>query len=250
MFAALLALSNAVMLTKDKDAEKIPKPLAGVKPQSWDPETLPKCPAAPVYRQTDSQKGDIVKYPYVGANCVVEVASEGVTLVMTQDINTQSFEHCPDQTNDDRQTLLDGKTSAVKCPADGSVKAGCNCFETTGMAQVKSKDINTQSFEHCPDQTNDDRQTLLDGKTSAVKCPADGSVKAGCNCFETTGMAQMKSKDINTSAFEHCPDQTNDDRQTLIDGRTTAVKCPADGTVKAGCNCFETTGIAQKQAQH
>lgn len=200
------------MLTKD--ATKVPKALPGVKPLSYDVDTLPPCPSAPTYRATDSQKGDIVKYPYVGANCAVEVASEGVTLIMMQDINTSSFEHCPDQTNDDRQTLLDGRTSAVKCPADGTVKGNCNCFETTGMAQLHShgKDINTGSFEHCPDQTNDDRQTLIDGRTTAVKCPTDGSIKGNCNCFETTGMAQIHSKDINTSSFEHCPDQTNDDR--------------------------------------
>ena len=133
-----MATASAVSLTKDSNSEKIPKPLAGVKPLAYDPSTLPKCPVPPKAQPTDYEKGDIVKYPYVGANCVVEVASEGVSLVMlgNQDINTSSFEHCPDQTNDDRQTLIDGKTTAVKCPADGTVSAGCNCFETTGMAQL------------------------------------------------------------------------------------------------------------------
>ena len=130
VIATLLASTNAVSLNKDL---RPPKPLDGVKPVSWEPETLPDCPSGPKTQRTDIEKGEIIKYPFNGANCRVQVPSENVTLIMMKDINTSSFEHCPDQTNDDRQTLLDGKTTAVKCPADGTVVAGCNCFETTGM---------------------------------------------------------------------------------------------------------------------
>ena len=104
--------------------------------EPWDKDSLPECPKDPSRTLMDDRKTHVTKYPYVGATCKMQVASEGVTLVMTeaQDEDERkplpgaplkkvqrppprNLEHCPDF--DERFTLVNGRTRAIPWPRKG-----------------------------------------------------------------------------------------------------------------------------------
>ena len=105
-FLALAAVAQAVKISGD--------------PPGWNPDTLPTCPDPP-RTLMDDRKTHVVKYPYVGATCKMQIAREDVTLVFTADAGIASdiskLEHCPDF--DERMTLKNGKTRAVPYPNKG-----------------------------------------------------------------------------------------------------------------------------------
>jgi ribosome modulation factor len=173
---------------------------------------------------------EAIPWPKQGFNCYPTsgMAQHHSHAQVHSRINPDGLEHCPDQTLDDRQTLVDGKTLAKPYPQEGF-----NCYDSrhATYAQRDSRDINPNSLEHCPDWSlgDDDRSTLVDGRTEAIPWP-----KQGFNCYPTSGMAQHHShaqvhSRINPDGLEHCPDQTLDDRQTLVDGKTLAKPYPQEG---------------------
>ena len=90
-------------------------------PVSWDPDTLPDCPADPKRTKMDDMKTHVTKYPYVGATCKLQIGE--TALIMTgaaPSFDPTSVEHCPDF--DERMTLKNGKTRAIPYP-----QAGWNC---------------------------------------------------------------------------------------------------------------------------
>jgi len=90
------------------------------------------------------------------------------------------LEHCPDF--DERFTLKDGKTKAVKYP-----EVGYNCSSDYQLNQKKDIGSDIAGLQHCPDF--DERFTLVDGKTRAVPYP-----QTGYNCNPEYAAAQKNSK--------------------------------------------------------
>ena len=86
-------------------------------PVPWDPATLPPCPS-PERTMMDDGETHVVKYPYVGATCVMQMSAPNTqALVGKKAPAWAGVEHCPDF--NERRTLTDGKTVAVAYPKDG-----------------------------------------------------------------------------------------------------------------------------------
>ena len=102
--------------------------------EPWDKASLPDCPKDDSRTLMDDRKTHVTKYPYVGASCKMQIASEGVTLIMLGDEDEMKplkgkplkkvadappagLEHCPDF--DERHTLVNGRVRGIAWPAKG-----------------------------------------------------------------------------------------------------------------------------------
>lgn len=150
-------------------------------PTPWDKDSLPACPEDPTRRVLDDGWTEKVKWPYVGANCALQLGDD-VTLVMlgseakpspkpespTAAPSLDHLEHCPDF--NERYTLRNGRDLAIPYP-----RAGFNCNPAWSLAQAAPAYNPPAGLEHCPDRP--ERQTLRNGTTRAVPYPS-----AGFNC--------------------------------------------------------------------
>jgi hypothetical protein len=173
-------------------------------PTPWDKDSLQPCPEDETRNILDDGYNRVVKWPFVGATCALQVTDD-VTLVM----------------------LGDGPAAEL----GGAKPAPKKAAKKPAAPEVPIGKPNLDHLEHCPDFN--ERYTLVNGRTLAVPYP-----KEGFNCNPAWSLVQGQKpfgQNIDTGAaapkypagLEHCPDRP--ERQTLRDGVTKPIAFPAKG---------------------